>query len=55
MRSRILDIYASYNEYIRRLVPLQVEDEYLKIIIYITNILGSKMTDNPLMRPVWKM
>jgi len=34
MQSRILDIYAAYGEYIRRLVPLQVEDEYLKIVIY---------------------
>ena len=34
MRSRILDIYTGYDEYIRRLVPLQVEDEYLKIVIY---------------------
>jgi hypothetical protein len=34
MRSRILDIYAGYSEYIHRLVPLQVEDAYLKIVIY---------------------
>jgi hypothetical protein len=33
MRSRILDIYARYSEYIRRLVPLQVEDAYLKIVM----------------------
>jgi hypothetical protein len=34
MQTRILDIYARYSEYIHRLVPLQVEDEYLKIVIY---------------------
>jgi hypothetical protein len=29
MQSRILDIYARYGEHIRRLVPLQIEDDYL--------------------------
>ena len=33
-QSRILDIYAQWGEYIHRLVPVQVEDEYLKIVIY---------------------
>jgi len=45
MRSRILDIYARYNEYIHRLVPLQVEDEYLKIVIYFTDGSNLRVTE----------
>ena len=45
MRSRILDIYARYNEYIHRLVPLQVEDEYLKIVIYFTDGSSLRVTE----------
>jgi len=45
MRSRILDIYARYGEYIRRLVPLQVEDEYLKIVIYFADSSNLRVTE----------
>jgi len=44
MRSRILDIYGRYGEYIYRLVPLQVEDEYLKIVIF-TNGSNLRVTE----------
>jgi hypothetical protein len=37
MQSRILDIYARYSKYIHRFVPLRVEDEYLKIVIYFSD------------------
>ncbi len=33
MRARILAIYARYGDYIAEIVPLKVEDEYLKIVI----------------------
>ena len=33
-QSRILGIYAQWGEYIHHLVPVQVEDEYLRIVIY---------------------
>ncbi len=45
MQSRILDIYAQYSEYIRRLVPLQVEDEYLKIVIYFADGSNLRVTE----------
>jgi hypothetical protein len=45
MRSRILDIYARYSEYIHRLVPLQVEDEYLKIVIYFADGSNLRVTE----------
>jgi len=45
MRDRILDIYATYGEYIRRLVPLQVEDEYLKIAIYFADGSNLRVTE----------
>lgn len=45
MRSRILDIYARYSEYIRRLVPLQVEDAYLKIVIYFADGSNLRVTE----------
>ncbi len=32
MHARILDIYTRYGEYIKELIPLQVEDEYLKVL-----------------------
>ncbi len=34
MHERILAIYAAYGESIARLIPLQVETEYLKLVIY---------------------
>jgi len=45
MRSRILDIYSQYGEYIHRLVPLQVEDEYLKIVIYFADGSNLRVTE----------
>ncbi|HUX75965.1 MAG TPA: DUF6516 family protein [Anaerolineae bacterium] len=45
MRSRILDIYARYSEYIHRLVPLQVEDAYLKIVIYFADGSNLRVTE----------
>jgi hypothetical protein len=45
MRSRILAIYARYGEYIRRLAPLQVEDEYLKIAIYFADGSNLRVTE----------
>lgn len=33
MHARILDIYARYGESIAELVPVRVEDEYLKVVI----------------------
>lgn len=45
MRSRILDIYARYGEYFRRLVPLQVEEEYLKIVIYFSDGSNLRVTE----------
>jgi len=31
MQSRLLTIYAAYSDYILRLTPLQIEEEYLKV------------------------
>lgn len=45
MRSRILDIYARYGKCIHRLVPLQVEDEYLKIVIYFADGSNLRVTE----------
>jgi hypothetical protein len=45
MQTRILDIYARYSEYIRRLVPLQIEDEYLKIVIYFADGSNLRVTE----------
>jgi hypothetical protein len=33
MRARILEIYNKYGDYIVELIPLRVEEEYLKIVI----------------------
>ena len=33
MQARLLAIYAAYAEHILSLVPLQIEDEYLKVVI----------------------
>ena len=32
MQARLLTIYAAYAEFILTLVPLQIEDEYLKAV-----------------------
>ena len=45
MESRIFDIYARYGEYITRLVPLQIEDEYLKIVIYFADGSNLRVTE----------
>ena len=37
MQARILDIYAKYGEHIEAIVPLKIEDEYMKIIIYLSD------------------
>ena len=37
MQARILDIYAKYSEYIEAIVPLRIEDEYMKIIMYLSD------------------
>jgi hypothetical protein len=37
MQARLLAIYAAYAEYILNLVPLQIEDEYLKAVIYLVD------------------
>lgn len=34
MQARLLAIYANYGEYITRLSPLQIENTYLKAVIY---------------------
>ena len=31
MQSRLLLIYAAYSDYIHRLTPLQIKEEYLKV------------------------
>ncbi|MCX6029229.1 MAG: DUF6516 family protein [Chloroflexi bacterium] len=45
MQSRLLAIYADYGDYIARLVPLQVEDEYLKIVLYFTDGSNLRLTE----------
>jgi len=45
MQSRILSIYARYGEYIHHLVPLQVEDEYLKTVIYFADGSNLRVTE----------
>ncbi len=37
MRARILNIYAKFGRYIKAIVPLKIEDEYMKIIIYLAD------------------
>ncbi|MBX7236120.1 MAG: hypothetical protein K1X65_17180 [Caldilineales bacterium] len=34
MQARILALFAAYGDHIARLVPVHVEDEYLKLVIY---------------------
>ena len=45
MQPRILSIYARYGEYIRHLTPLQVEDEYLKTVIYFADGSNLRVTE----------
>ena len=37
MQVRLLAIYAAYAEYILSLVPLRIEDEYLKVVIHLVD------------------
>ena len=37
MQARLLAIYAAYAEFILSLVPLQIEDEYLKVVIQLVD------------------
>ncbi len=45
MQSRLLSIYAAYSEHIQRLVPLQIEDEYLKAVIYLSDGSNLRVTE----------
>lgn len=45
MRTRVLDIYAKYGEYIKAIVPLKIEDEYMKIIIYLSDDTTLRVTE----------
>ena len=45
MLARILDIYAKYREYIETIVPLKIEDEYMKIIIYLLDDTNLRVTE----------
>ena len=45
MQARLLAIYAAYTEYILSLVPLQIEDEYLKVVIYLIDGSNLRITE----------
>jgi hypothetical protein len=45
MQARVLDIYAKYGEYIKAIVPLKIEDEYMKIIIYLLDDTNLRVTE----------
>jgi hypothetical protein len=45
MQARLLAIYADYAEHILSLVPLQIEDEYLKAVIYLTDGSNLRITE----------
>ena len=45
MLARILDIYAKYGEYIEAIVPLKIEDEYMKIIITLSDNTNLRVTE----------
>ena len=45
MQARVLDIYAKYGEYIKAIVPLRLEDEYMKIIVYLSDDTNLKVTE----------
>ncbi len=45
MQARVLDIYAKYSQYIKAIVPLQIEDEYLKIIVYLSDGTNLRVTE----------
>ena len=45
MQARLLAIYAAYAEYILSLVPLQIEDEYLKVVIHLVDGSNLRVTE----------
>ena len=45
MQARLLAIYAAYAEYILSLVPLQIEDEYLKVVIHMVDGSNLRITE----------
>lgn len=45
MRARVLDIYAKYGQYIKAIVPLKIEEEYMKIIIYLSDDTTLRITE----------
>jgi hypothetical protein len=45
MQARLLAIYADYAEFILSLVPLQIEDEYLKAVIHLTDGSNLRITE----------
>ena len=45
MQSRLLTIYAAYSDYILRLTPLQIEEEYLKVIIHLIDGSNLRVTE----------
>jgi len=45
MRARILDIYAKYGDYIKEIIPLKIEDEYMKIVIHLLDGTSLRVTE----------
>ena len=45
MQTRLLAIYATYAEYILSFVPLQLEDEYLKVVIHLVDGSNLRVTE----------
>ena len=45
MQVRLLAIYAAYAEYILSLVPLRIEDEYLKVVIHLVDGSNLRVTE----------
>lgn len=45
MQARVLDIYAKYGEYIKAIVPLKIEEEYMKIIVYLSDDTNLRVTE----------
>ena len=45
MQARLLAIYAAYAEYILSLVPLQIEDQYLKVVIHLVDGSNLRITE----------
>ena len=45
MQGRLLAIYAAYAEYILSFAPLQIEDEYLKVVIHLVDGSNLRVTE----------